>query len=398
MSKQTVPSEVTIVSILQVQTKRSGFRWVSAFVAVIAVITNAPPVLLTLLALVMRHHVKIQIHVIVVILSVFMNEMAAKLFHRRNKFNGNYDFTALIACESKLSKFIVKNKSGCDSLDFSDPTAVKLLNSALLKSKYGLQFWDVPQGYLVPGVPGRLDYIHHIADLLSSGHAVESTIPRGPLVQGLDIGTGSTAIYPTLGTCEYGWSFVGVDIDIVAIKSAEKIVEANSCLKDRIRMIWTPQVQQNTNIFSILPSGPRVLYAFSMCNPPFHASVAKVEAGIQRKWNNLGLRNKIDNTIQNFGGVASELVCPGGELRFLTHMISSSGMECVHRSVIWFTSLVSKQSNIPILRRTLASMSPIKEVRVIDMSTGNKASRILAWTYFTAAERERLLRRLQSAG
>lgn len=66
----------------------------------------------------------------------------------------------------------------------------------------------IPDGQLCPTVPNRSNYVHWIADLLSS-----DIIPgkrRGESkIRGFDIGTGANCIYPLLGASLYGWSFVG---------------------------------------------------------------------------------------------------------------------------------------------------------------------------------------------
>lgn len=111
------------------------------------------------------------------------------------------------------------------SIDFADPVAVALLNKTLLKYFYGVAEWGIPPEYLCPPVPGRADYLHHLADLLS--HCNGGTIPRGASIRALDIGVGANCIYPIIGHCEYGWSFVGADIDPVALASAKRIVRSN---------------------------------------------------------------------------------------------------------------------------------------------------------------------------
>ncbi|MBL9133973.1 MAG: RlmF-related methyltransferase, partial [Verrucomicrobiaceae bacterium] len=121
--------------------------------------------------------------------------------HPRNRFRTRYDFPQLITCSPPLASFVKMNTHGGDSIDYADPQAVKALNQALLKHAYGLQHWDIPAGYLCPPVPGRSDYLHHLADLIS--------LNRGPQVRVLDIGTGANGIYPLIGAAEYGWSFVG---------------------------------------------------------------------------------------------------------------------------------------------------------------------------------------------
>jgi hypothetical protein len=54
---------------------------------------------------------------------------------------------------------------------------VKALNLALLALQYGVRGWDIPEGYLCPPIPGRADYVHHLADLLASARG--GAVPRG---------------------------------------------------------------------------------------------------------------------------------------------------------------------------------------------------------------------------
>ena len=44
---------------------------------------------------------------------------------------------------------------------------MKALNKALLAHFYAVKHWDIPDGFLCPPVPGRADYVHHLADLLA---------------------------------------------------------------------------------------------------------------------------------------------------------------------------------------------------------------------------------------
>jgi hypothetical protein len=109
---------------------------------------------------------------------------------------------------------VARNRYGTESIDFANPAAVKALNQALLKKFYDIAHWDIPPGYLCPPIPGRADYIHHVADLLAGEHEV--AIPRGPSVAVLDIGIGANCVYPIVGCHDYGWQFVGTDIDVFA--------------------------------------------------------------------------------------------------------------------------------------------------------------------------------------
>src|SRR5690606_36462402 len=97
--------------------------------------------------------------------------------HERNRHAGRYDFAALIDGTPELGSFLVAKPYGDHSIDFADPAAVRCLNRALLKSFYGVKQWELPDGYLCPPIPGRADYVHHLADLLARDN--EGAIPRG---------------------------------------------------------------------------------------------------------------------------------------------------------------------------------------------------------------------------
>ena len=293
------------------------------------------------------------------------------ILHPRNKHRERYDFIQLTASCPELKPSVILNKYGDESIDFFDPMAVRLLNKALLKHFYHIDFWELPTGYLCPSIPGRADYIHYLADLLSQNSKYKTTSSH--TVRCLDIGVGASLIYPILGYKEYGWSFVGSDIDKGAIKSAQRILDKNPALKDKVELRW----QQNPKDFfkGIIHIGE--IFDLTICNPPFHSSGADAQAAALRKLNNLkGVKTK--QAILNFGGQASELYSAGGELRFVTDMIIESKSFSTY--CLWFSSLLSKQSNLkPIL--ALLKKLEVTEVKTIPMGQGNKISRIIAWTF-----------------
>ena len=81
--------------------------------------------------------------------------------HLRNRHRAPYDFKQLIKSCPDLTKFVAKNSYGNESIDFTNPIAVKTLNKAILKHFYNIT-WDIPQHFLCPPIPGRADYIHYI--------------------------------------------------------------------------------------------------------------------------------------------------------------------------------------------------------------------------------------------
>lgn len=274
--------------------------------------------------------------------------------HPRSRHRGAYDFPELIQCCPDLSQFTALNPYGNVSIDFSNPKAVKTLNKALLKLHYNIA-WDIPEPYLCPPIPSRADYIHYLADFVP-----------GKQLSVLDIGVGANCIYPLIGHREYGWRFVGTDIDPQAIAIANGLIRLNG-LTDYIEI---RHQTSSTHIFKGVVKGES--FDISMCNPPFHASLNEAKAGTQRKWKNLGLKTKA----LNFGGQSNELWCPGGEVAFITRMIQES----VHVNCKWFTTLVSKETSLPLIYQALDQVNP-SEVRTLPMGQGQKKSRIVAWTF-----------------
>jgi len=225
--------------------------------------------------------------------------------HPRNRHRERYDFKQLTASCPELGQFVKFNEYNDASIDFFNPRAVKTLNKALLKQFYGIDNWDIPQNYLCPPIPGRADYIHYVADLLGSIKSeFRAEIPTGSKIKCLDIGVGANCVYPIIGVREYGWSFVGSDIDPVSIESATRIVDNNALLKGMVEI----RLQQNpSNIFDGIISKDEI-FDLCTCNPPFHASQAEAQSGTMRKLKNLK-QEKNDAPIQNIGGVGNELWC-----------------------------------------------------------------------------------------
>jgi 23S rRNA (adenine1618-N6)-methyltransferase len=162
-------------------------------------------------------------------MSLEKNQPVKARLHARNKNREQYDLSALIETNPELKGYLKPNKLGKDSVDFSNPIAVKTLNKALLNHYYGIKNWDFPDENLCPPIPGRADYIHHVADVLSEHNF--GNIPMGDKVTCLDVGVGANCIYPIIGVTEYGWNFIGSDIDPKSIECAEQIVNANASMK-----------------------------------------------------------------------------------------------------------------------------------------------------------------------
>tara|TARA_R110002072_G_scaffold300932_1_gene479235 strand:+ start:27111 stop:28067 length:957 start_codon:yes stop_codon:yes gene_type:complete len=296
--------------------------------------------------------------------------------HHRNKNRERYDLDALVKCKPELNQFIVKNKHGVNTVDFSNPKIVKLLNQGLLHHYYGIENWDFPDENLCPPIPGRADYLHYVAELLGENNFGE--IPTGEKVNCLDIGTGANCIYPIIGVVEYNWQFIATDIHKKSLDSAKSIIQSNPILTNKVACRLQPNKK---NIFKgILTKKDKI--DLTICNPPFHATTEDAREGSKRKVKNL-TGEGVKKAILNFSGNVNELVCDGGENQFIQTMILES--VTFAKNCLWFTSLVSKQSNLKSISKTLDRVGAT-EFKIIPMGTGNKSTRIVAWSFLSGKE------------
>ena len=189
---------------------------------------------------------------------------------------------------------------------------MKCLNKCLLRWGYGIQYWDFSgeeflfntttsenifgyknecsfpcysDDFLCAPVPGRCDYVHHVADLISrKSNDINGSQP----VRCFDIGVGANCIYPIIGVGEYKWKFTGSEIDEVALQNAQTIIDRNALLHGMVEL----RLQKDTRkvFHNVIQNNDS--FHVSICNPPFHISAEVALAGTERKWRNLSKLRK----------------------------------------------------------------------------------------------------------
>ncbi len=251
--------------------------------------------------------------------------------HPKNPFIQSYDFDLLVQHEPALKDFVFKNKYGTETIPFSDQKAVKSLNRALLKSHYSIE-WDIPAQNLCPPIPGRLDYLLHVADLI-----------KKPSVKLLDIGTGANSDLPNSGYLPSSWQCVASEVDVNSLANAQKIIDKNPLLGT---IELRPQKSDRAILEHIVLPDDQLDVV--VCNPPFFKNAEEAQQKNQRKVSNLNLKDKQK---LNFGGLSNELWCKGGEEAFVIKMITESTR--FQNNVGWFTSLVSNKDNLRNITRVL---------------------------------------------
>ncbi|UXD89380.1 23S rRNA (adenine(1618)-N(6))-methyltransferase RlmF [Thalassolituus hydrocarboniclasticus] len=299
--------------------------------------------------------------------SALYGEVKPEGLHPRNVHQGRYDMAALVVAVPELEYFLQANPRGEQTIDFSDNNAVVCLNKALLKHHYGVQQWSILAGFLCPPIPGRADYVHYLADLLTE--SAKPSVNATPRV--LDIGTGANLIYPIIGSSVYGWQFTATDVDATAIRNAHAIISANPALQS-INIL----MQRNSEKLFGGMIRPDDYFDLTLCNPPFFASQKEAEAQARRKWRNL--KGDKASVKRNFGGQGNELWCEGGELAFIKRMIHES-VE-FSAQVGWFSSLVSAHDHLPALKQLLRKLGAT-DIKTVPMAQGQKVSRFIAWTF-----------------
>ncbi len=289
--------------------------------------------------------------------------------HKNNFHNNKYDFDELTKSSEGLKSFVFENSHKTQTIDFANPEAVKALNSALLKHHYSINFWEFPKENLCPPIPGRADYIHHLADLIRESRFVDE-------IKILDIGTGATCIYPLLGNAAYNWKFVGTDVNNDSLNTAQNIIDKND-LNGRIELRL--QMEEMHILNGIIK--PSDCFAASMCNPPFFKSETEAMEATKSKLKGLGNRN--ETVIRNFSGTLRELSYKGGEKAFVHNYLYESSQ--FKDQCFWFTCLVSNVSHVKSMKSSLEKLKAT-DIQIIEMTQGNKISRIVAWTFLKPEE------------
>ena len=281
--------------------------------------------------------------------------------HPNNPYRQPYQLAKYAAAVPHLKPFLII-RQGKLTVDFKSPIAVEALNSAILKVDFGIHDWSLPNGQLCPPVPGRLDYLLYIRDLIGVS-------PNKP-IEMLDVGTGANMIYAILAASHFNWKTVGIEVNSASIKHAQKILAANDKLNAHIAL---RQQKDSNRIFKGVLDDQKQ-FDVSVCNPPFYSS--ELEAKQVNRQKNRALMEGAKE--RNFAGHRHELVYPGGEVAFIKKMIFESHK--FRNNVRWFTSLVSQKSSVNAIKLCLKK-ERLAESKWIKMAQGNKISRLVAWRF-----------------
>ncbi|KAI7165866.1 siroheme synthase middle domains-like protein, partial [Hortaea werneckii] len=242
-------------------------------------------------------------------------------------FDGSFGWACVDPEFAAICK-VSKNKRW---VDFQDPKVVKHLTNSLLKHDFGLEL-QLPDDRLCPPVPVRWNYIRWIQELIdTTSDTYSDQYDPEREVKGLDIGVGASCIYGLLA-CKTRprWLMAGIDIDAHSLQHARVNVESNN-LSERIHLV---QTDPNDPLIPLKQMQCETL-DFVMTNPPFYDSMQDMQSSYT---------NKHAPPSAICTGSENEMICPGGDVGFVTRILDESLH--LRDRVQWYTAMLGKMSSL----------------------------------------------------
>eukprot|EP01033_Poteriospumella_lacustris_P009429 gene9429-6756_t len=124
------------------------------------------------------------------------------------------------------------------TFNFKDPNALRALTNVLLRKDFGITLpRTIPEEFLCPPLPNRLNYLCWLDDLTQSTASLTEDITdkfgtSRPLIA--DIGTGVIGIYALLGAIVFRLRFIASDIDSSSLAFLQEILRHNPHLAESI--------------------------------------------------------------------------------------------------------------------------------------------------------------------
>ena len=270
------------------------------------------------------------------------------------------------------------------------------LTQGLLHMNFGINLARVPLNQLCPPVPNRYFFVQWIQRQLlpiSISSAYFNPVSSTPLsYTGLDIGTGSSCIYPLLFVASWStndppYSMYATDIDKASVEFARENVRANK-LEDRIVILPVePSYRQqqeacdaDMEIEDNKREGPLIKswlvmnttrrLDFCMTNPPFYGSLHECQ----------GVRG--GDGRERTAMTSQEGIYPGGEVGFIEDMIAD-GLILAEKGMSprWSACMCAKKSSFLALRNTLVNLLGYAHVHSAEFSPGHLTRWFLAWSF-----------------
>ncbi|CAL1294726.1 unnamed protein product [Larinioides sclopetarius] len=277
------------------------------------------------------------------------------LMHERNIYKDRPDFAKIAIDYPEFRKYAIPNRKGKLHVNFNDPNALRMVTRVLLKKDFELDV-EIPDGYLIPTVPQRLNYILWIEDLLT-------ILPKNSEnVSGIDIGTGPCAILSLLGSKKNGWHFVSTETADEAVQWAKKNIENNN-LESHIKVA---KVNKGKVLHDVMVENVEN-FDFCVCNPPFFEN----KDDIRKK------RPRIREKLELFAK-KDEIFSDGGEVSFVKQLLKDSLI--LKDRIRLYSSMFGKKKSFIEMLKELQCIEGISYTKT-EFCQGNTIRWGIAWTF-----------------
>ena len=271
-----------------------------------------------------------------------------QFMHPRNIYKDNPpNFKELGDRFPSFKKHVRYSASGKPFVDFRQPEVVRCLSVCLFEKDFNLKV-ELPPDRLAPTLPLRLNYLLWLQDLVGC-------LPKCNDLTVLDIGCGSSCVYPLLGcTLDQTWKFEATEVNEKNMTFAQKNVENNN-LTDRIT------ISHVTNDTPLLG----VEFDACMCNPPFFTDDDVIKPVPNRPTPN-----------SSNSGSACEIV--GGDFLYAERMFQES-LKLKDRRP-WYTIMIGKKSSF-IKTKELLHHDDVKTIAFTEFCQGRTMRWGVAWSF-----------------
>ena len=174
-----------------------------------------------------------------------------------------------------------------------------------------------------------------------------------------DRGVGASCIFPLIGFGEYGWSFLGTEIDDLAFENAKQIVTQNKLDK----MVHLVKQSDPKHILEGIIDENSQHYDVLVCNPPFYHTTEERKIPSVHKLN------------------PAEEATEGGEVGFAQRLLQESQKH--KKVVVWYTILIGKKIDFEFVKRYITHfVEDVKRIKTGTIDQGNNRRWVIAVSYF----------------
>lgn len=263
--------------------------------------------------------------------------------------------------------------------EFEEKGADYVLSQVLAKKHFGINL-ELDQEYLCPRIPNRYLYVEFIQTLIADGKSILNELSSSSertskeeekeVITILDVGVGSSCIYPLLFTSlQPTWKCIGTDINAESLALASHQLDLNPSLKPRINLL-TPK--NPSRYFDALT------FDACVCNPPFYESCQQFQESRDSK-------KVLTPSAKVFQAKNHEMVTEGGEYSFVLGMIKESVQQQekhINERVLWYTSMLGhKDSVVKLIQDLKVFQVPSFVVHEIVTHKNSTKRWILGWSF-----------------